>query len=421
MKRSGMHIVAVLIGLLVVNGLAAAAPQVKIKVLAESPVEMTLQARADAPGCAFAWRLDGAGELRGNLNSATVLYVFPTDDSAQERQAALTVTATDKTGSAASASKTITLPATVTPTPKPTSKPTATPAPSLPKEWKDPVTGMEFVLIPAGEFLMGTPCNMCDALPKEPPCQDDPFTDADEAKPCIEKYHAEMKVCQDCQNTDEAPAHRVVIKEPFYMGKYEVTQEEWYNVMETNPAQFKSEKVGMNSRRHPVENISWNDAQEFLKKLNAMTSSVETRGRASLQFRLPSEAEWEYAARAGTSTAYSFGNDPNQLGDYAWFDGNSNSMTHPVGEKLPNPFGLFDMHGNVWEWVADTWHDNYTGAPNDGSIWGSLGDGKAKLLRGGSWYRNQNYCRSAYRSGNDPDNQFNNYGCRVVAVPLRTE
>ena len=416
MKRSGMHIVAVLIGLLIVAGLAAAAPRVKITVLAESPVEMTLQARADAPGCAFAWRLDGAGELRGNLNSATVLYVFPTDDSAQARQAALTVTATDKAGQTASANKTIALPATVTPTPKPTPKPTATPAPSLPKEWKDPVTGMEFVLIPAGEFMMGTPCKICETLPKEPPCQDDPFTEADEAKPCLEEYQRGVSECQTCQKGSEFPAHRVVIKEPFYMGKYEVTQEEWYNVMGNNPAYFKTEKVGGDSRRHPVEYISWNDAQEFLKKLNANPShSPLNQGGQRGVFRLPSEAEWEYAARAGTSTEYSFGDDPAQLGDYAWYSDNSNSMTHPVGEKLPNPFGLFDMHGNVWEWLADPWHENYDGAPTDGSVWGSLGDEKAnRLLRGGSWSATPYNCRSAARNRLDPDFRGGYLGARVV-------
>ena len=277
-----------------------------------------------------------------------------------------------------------------TPTPKPTA------APSLPKEWKDPVTGMEFVLIPAGEFIMGTNCP-----------NDDPFTEANEFENCGWK--------------DEHPAHRVVIKEPFYMGKYEVTQEEWYNVMGNNPSEFKSEKVGMNSRRHPVENISWNDAQEFVKRLNAQSSGVV--------FRLPSEAEWEYAARAGTSTEYSFGDDAARLGDYAWYydnsyvwySGNYNYITHPVGEKLPNPFGLFDMHGNVWEWLADPWHENYNGAPTDGSAWGTLGDEKAKVLRGGSWYVNRNYCRSASRYGLVPDFQNYYYGCRVVAVPLRTE
>ena len=147
-----------------------------------------------------------------------------------------------------------------------------------------------------------------------------------------------------------------------------------------------------------------------------MNVAVETRGRASLQFRLPSEAEWEYAARAGTQTAYSFGDDPNQLGEYAWFDGNSGVETHPVGQKRPNAFGLYDMHGNVWEWVADTCYKNYDGAPTDGSAWGSLGDGKPRVLRGGGWYYSPNDCRSAYRYWNPPD--FRNYffGLRVVVA-----
>ena len=181
------------------------------------------------------------------------------------------------------------------------------------------------------------------------------------------------------------------------MGKFEVTQAQWETVMGNNPSWFK----GAN---RPVEQVSWNDAQAFLKKLNA----------ASVQFRLPSEAEWEYAARAGTQTAYAFGDDPNQLGKYAWFDDNSGNETHSVGQKKPNGFGLYDMHGNVWEWVADTWHDNYTGAPNDGSIWGKLGDKKAKVLRGGSWGYDPYYCRSANRNGDAPDNRNYNVGARVV-------
>ena len=108
------------------------------------------------------------------------------------------------------------------------------------------------------------------------------------------------------------------------------------------------------------------------------------------------------------------GDDPNQLGDYAWYSENSGSGTHPVGKKKPNAFGLYDMHGNVWEWVADTYHDNYDGAPNDGSIWGSLGDGKANVLRGGSWSHAPRYCRSAGRGGDDPDDRHGSLGARVV-------
>ena len=277
-----------------------------------------------------------------------------------------------------------------TATPSPTKTPTLTPtaAPSLSKEWTDPITGMEFVLIPAGEFLMGTNCP-----------NDDPFTAANEF--------------ENCKWKDEHPAHRVVIKKPFYMGKYEVTQEEWVKVMGNNPANFKTEKVGMDSRRHPVESISWNDAQEFLKRLNARSSGVT--------FRLPSEAEWEYAARAGTSTAYSFGDDPAQLGAYAWYNDNSNDMTHPVGEKLPNPFGLFDVYGNVLEWVADQWHEYYQDAPTDGSVWENGGNSTYWMLRGGSWNGTYHHCRSAYhRDGAIPDYQGNNIGLRVVAVLART-
>ena len=117
--------------------------------------------------------------------------------------------------------------------------------------------------------------------------------------------------------------------------------------------------------------MPWHRAQAFLQKLSASAASVETHGRASLQFRLPSEAEWEYAARAGTTTVYAFGDDPAQLGDYAWYWDNSGKETHPVGQKKPNDFGLYDIHGNVWEWVADTYHNNYNGAPEE---WKCLGE-----------------------------------------------
>ena len=186
------------------------------------------------------------------------------------------------------------------------------------------------------------------------------------------------------------------------MGKFEVTQAQWETVMGNNPSWFK----GAN---RPVEQVSWNDAQAFLKKLNA----------ASVQFRLPSEAEWEYAARAGTQTAYSFGDDPARLGEYAWYgyENNAGKQTHPVGQKKPNAFGLYDMHGNVWEWQSDTYHKNYNGAPTDGSAWESLGNEKAKkLLRGGSWCLLPGNVRGAYRYGSGPDHLNYDVGVRVVRL-----
>ena len=192
-----------------------------------------------------------------------------------------------------------------------------------------------------------------------------------------------------------------------------MTQAQWQTAMGNNPSEFEGAD-------RPVECVSWDDCQKFLKRLNAMTSSVETHGRASLQFRLPSEAEWEYACRAGSEAIYSFGDDPARLGDYAWFEDNSNDETHPVGQLKPNAFGLYDMHGNVWEWCADSWHGDYQNAPTDGSVWGSLGDKKAKLLRGGSWHNGSSHCRSASRGRLDPDNLYYDDGCRVVAVLART-
>ena len=232
--------------------------------------------------------------------------------------------------------------------------------------WMDPVSGMEFVYIPGGEFWMG----------------------------CGERETA----CGD----DEKPRHQLRVN-GFWMGKYEVTQAQWQAVMGRNPPHF-------NGADRPVDSVSWNDAQEFLNELNAAWAN----SRSPAQFRLPSEAEWEYAARAGTQTAYSFGDDPNQLGEYAWFVDNSGNNTHPVGQLKPNAFGLYDMHGNVWEWVADTYHENYNDAPTDGSVWEDLGDRKAKVLRGGSWDYFPYFCRSADRGRGDPDVRGYSIGARVV-------
>ena len=133
------------------------------------------------------------------------------------------------------------------------------------------------------------------------------------------------------------------------MGKYPVTQKQWKKVMGNNPSNFKGED-------RPVESVSWEDVQEFVKKLNEKEGTDK--------YRLPSEAEWEYACRAGTQTRYSFGDDESKLNEYAWYDKNSGSETHPVGQKKPNSWDLYDMHGNVWEWVQDRWHDKYKGAPS---------------------------------------------------------
>jgi len=216
--------------------------------------------------------------------------------------------------------------------------------------------GMEFVLIPAGEFEMGSPSG------------------------------------EEDRQDNEGPVHTVKIEKAYYLGKYEVTQKQWREVMGTNPSNLKGDDL-------PVVLISWNDAQEFIKKLNEKESTDK--------YRLPSEAEWEYAARAGTTTRYSFGNDDSDLGDYAWYYSNSGSGTHQVGQKQPNPWGLYDMHGNVWELVQDKWHSDYYGAPTDGSAWES-GSSYYCVKRGSSWVSRALYCRSADRSeiGTDGNNIF---------------
>ena len=160
--------------------------------------------------------------------------------------------------------------------------------------------------------------------------------------------------------------HEVTISKPFYMGVTEVTQAQYEAVMGTNPSHFKG-------ATNPVEMVFWNDAAEFCKKLSQKTRQT---------CRLPTEAEWEYACRADTQTAFSFGEDPSALGDYAWWGRNSAKTTHPVGQKKPNAWGLYDMHGNVWEWCAD-WHGAYPKDPvTDPS---GPATGRYRLLRGGSW------------------------------------
>jgi len=197
---------------------------------------------------------------------------------------------------------------------------------------------------------------------------------------------------------DEKDQHEVAISKPFYMGVTEVTQAQYEAVMGTNPSHFKG-------ATNPVEMVFWNDAAEFCKKLSEKTRQT---------FRLPTEAEWEYACRAGTQTAFSFGDDPSALGDYAWWGRNSAKTTHPVGQKKPNAWGLYDMHGNVWEWCAD-WHGAYPKDPvTDPS---GPATGRYRVLRGGSWsYVDADCFRCRFRLYYDlaPSLRNFNYGFRCA-------
>jgi len=198
---------------------------------------------------------------------------------------------------------------------------------------------------------------------------------------------------------NEAPAHAVSIDLDYYIGKYEVSQTQWAAVMHTNPS-------GFSGSNRPVEQVSWDDAVAFCEALSAKTGS---------NIRLPSEAEWEYAARAGTATDYSFGTAAEMLVDFAWFRDTSGAQTHDVGQKQANPWGLYDVHGNVWEWCADLWHDDYTGAPANGAAWTTGDDVDGRAARGGSWRNFGSFLRSAYRSRFWSGSQLNYVGFRVAS------
>ena len=195
-------------------------------------------------------------------------------------------------------------------------------------------------------------------------------------------------------DSDEKPPHQVTLTQGFWLGKYEVTQEQWERVMGSNPSNFKGAK-------NPVECVSWDDAQAFCKK-------------PGNGLRLPTEAEWEYACRAGSTTAYCFGESHSGLGDYAWYNDNSGSKTHPVGGKKPNAWGLYDIHGNVWEWCQD-WYGDYP----RGSVTDPTGrtSGTYRVLRGGSWNCGPAYCRSASRFGRPPGRRVTFVGVRVARTP----
>ncbi|MGD2183222.1 SUMF1/EgtB/PvdO family nonheme iron enzyme [Lusitaniella coriacea] len=225
---------------------------------------------------------------------------------------------------------------------------------------------------------------------------------------------------EEGRDDDESPQHEVKIA-PFFIGKYEITQEQWKAVaalpkierdLEPDPSKFKGVK-------RPVEQVSWYDAEEFCKRLSKQT------GR---EYRLPSEAEWEYACRAGTTTPFHFGETitidlANYDGNYIYANapkGKYRQQTTEVGSFSPNTFGLYDMHGNVREWCADHWHDNYNGAPDNKTIWLSGNKSNTRLLRGGSWNDNPWYCRSANRGRYAPGYRYDVIGFRVACVAART-
>ena len=222
-------------------------------------------------------------------------------------------------------------------------------------------------------------------------------------------------------NDDEAPQHKVTVPQ-FFMGRYPITQAQWRAVaalpqveraLESAPSRFKGDN-------RPVERVSWDDAMEFCDRLTKHTHRP---------YRLPSEAEWEYACRAGTTTPFYFGKTlTDELANYNASEtyaggpkGEYREETTPVNYfGLANAFGLSDMHGNVYEWCADSWHNSYEGAPTDGSAWTEGGDGSGRLLRGGSWFVYPRNCRCAYRNYDPREVRYLNTGFRVSCVAPRT-
>jgi formylglycine-generating enzyme required for sulfatase activity len=237
--------------------------------------------------------------------------------------------------------------------------------------------GMKLTLIPAGEFLMGSP-------------------DSDMSAP-----------------ENEKPQHPVRITRPFYFGIYQVTQGQYREVSGANPASFEG------SDDLPVESVSWKDAVEFCNDLSKREGlepyyDLNTWTRLGGEgYRLPTEAEWEYAARAGSTTRFGFGADDASIGEYAWFHDNSLHTTHPVGQKQPNAFGLYDMHGNVWEWCCDSLDPLYYGK-SPGANPHCPAQAALRVHRGGCWADGPWYLRSAGRGGSTADTQDDEVGFRVA-------
>ena len=210
-------------------------------------------------------------------------------------------------------------------------------------------------------------------------------------------------------DSDEIPVHTVTISKPFSMSKYEITQGQWKEVMGTEP--WRGEQFVQEGEDYPATDVSWYDADAFARRLDSLSGTHH--------YRLPTEAEWEYAARAGSSTEYSFGDEADSLGAYAWYEANASAVgeeyAHRVGQKRPNAWGLYDVHGNVWEWVSD-WYASYESSPRtdpEGPATGSF-----RVFRGGNFFLAARNARSAYRLRDAPDYHDFILGFRLVRTDV---
>jgi sulfatase modifying factor 1 len=250
---------------------------------------------------------------------------------------------------------------------------------TAPVSFRDETSGLNFVSIPAGHFIMGTPERLLDLAIAEMP-----------------KPRADLVA-------DETPAHTVVLDHAFNLSATEVTQQAWYHLMKTRPGPDRHWQHN-NWQQLPVVSVSWNDAQQFIEKLNALSTRYH--------YRLPTEAEWEYAARAGNDDLRPF--SKLAMDEYAWYLLNSNDEIQPVAQLEANGFGLYDMYGNAWEWVSDWYQPNsYASAGSHNPPGAELGD--KKVRRGGSYHCAPHLVRSAYRAADPPDTAYSVLGFRLVA------
>lgn len=202
------------------------------------------------------------------------------------------------------------------------------------------------------------------------------------------------------------PVREVTFQKPFHMAKYEVPQNLWEAIMGENPSRWKG-------KRNSSEMFTWDESVEFCRRATELMRAAKLIGPQE-SIRMPTESEWEYCARAGTATSYSFGDDESKLGEYGWFTGNAAGNDPPVGAKKPNAWGLYDMHGYLWEWCADAWHDHYEGAPADGAAWTEQGVADLRVLRSGSWKDPAAQLRSGHRKSATASTRDDAVGLRCV-------